>query len=211
MKRNSMNIFIVAMMFMYLFVGTIAIASSASSKITKCQDAEGKWHYGTSNAYHCASSSKITTIDGKGVTIAQENALKTEEQLEEERKQKEVADALEAQKKFEEAERDRILMVYQSDEDVERSRLNQLNSLKQKKAQHESYIVSLEKQKEQLKKKKANTKNVVIRKNLDDKAALIDPKIEKSKQRIIEIGSQVEEVNKKFDEDLAFFRKHNNK
>ena len=183
-------------------------SDSMAQKITKCQDKDGKWHYGSNNSYRCDNSSKITTLNDRGMKVDEEAPVKTAEQLEKERLAAEEEKKRIEKETFDQAERDRILMVYQSQDDIQRSRENELRSLEQKKGQHQNYILALEKKKDSLEKKKAGTKNKGIIKRTNAQIAPILPKIEKSNQKIVEIDQKIIEVNKKYDADLAFFKKH---
>ena len=100
-----------------LFVAGTAIAANkkGSTKITKCQDASGTWHYGRTAADECAQS-KIIEMDKRGLTrkvIAappSERDLEAHQLREEERKKEE-------QRLAEQKRRDQVLLGLYSHED----------------------------------------------------------------------------------------------
>lgn len=190
---------------------SIITANSAafSSNISKCQDKDGKWHYGNGNLHLCSEKSKITTISDNGIRISQVPPVKTFAQIEAEKKEKKEAEAALKKARKERIEKNRILMVYQTEEDIENDREGKLKSLKQKRKQHEQYVYSLKKQSEQFDKKKAATKNVAVKKVFDTKKADVAKKIEKSTKRIQSLDTDVIALNKEFDDIVTFFKEQN--
>jgi hypothetical protein len=92
-----------------------APAAEKGPKITKCQDATGKWHYGDSAAAECARS-KITVMSEKGVTRKEIAAPPTEAELKEREARREEEErarvSAEDQKK-----KDALLLVTYGHED----------------------------------------------------------------------------------------------
>ena len=91
--------------------------SAAGHAISKCQDAEGKWHYGDNAAAVCGDA-RITIIDKRGrkidevappMTVEEFNALEAEE-LRKELEEKENAKR--------ELEKRRILAIYPREESI---------------------------------------------------------------------------------------------
>ncbi len=180
----------------------------AQSKIAKCQDENGKWHYGSSNLHRCSDSESITTFNERGVRIDEKERVKTKEELAAEKAQRgQEAIELEEKRKAK-LERDRILTVYQDEQDIENARQKKILGIDSKIGQHKNYIVALTKQEEALKKKKIDTSNRVLKKRFQAKIDEIPPKKESSEQRITLLEQEKITVNKKFDEDLTFFIKH---
>ena len=181
---------------------------SGKTKIKKCQDKDGKWHYGTNSDYRCADSSKITTLNKNGVRVKEVNAVKTQEQLDAEKKTREEAKLNKEKEKFEKIERDRILTVYQSEEDIERARVAKLESLKRKIEQHGTYLKALESNEKALVNKKNNTSNRSLKSQYSKKIDALKPKAEASKKRVVQLEKEQVEVNKKYDDDLTIFKKY---
>ncbi len=73
----------VLMAFAFAAACTTAVVHGAgpTTKIKKCQDAEGKWHYGDTAAEECARS-KVIELSGQGVKTGEIKPPATEEQLE---------------------------------------------------------------------------------------------------------------------------------
>ncbi|MGH1427030.1 MAG: hypothetical protein ACRBEE_03760 [Arenicella sp.] len=181
---------------------------SGKTKIKKCQDKDGKWHYGTNSDYRCADSSKITTLNKNGVRVKEVNAVKTQEELDAEKKAREEAKLNREKEEFEKIERDRILTVYQSEEDIERARVEKLESLKRKIEQHGTYLKALESNEKSLANKKKNTSNKALKAQYSKRIDELKPKAEASKKRVAELEKEKETVNEKYDNDLEVFKKY---
>ena len=180
----------------------------AQSKIAKCQDEDGKWHYGSANLHRCSDSKSITTFNERGVRIDETKRIKTEEELAAEKAQRDK-EAIELEEKRQaKLERDRILTVYQDEQDIENARQQKMIGIDRKIGQHKNYIVALTKQEESFEKKKADTSNRVLKKKFQAKIDEIPPKKQSSEERITLLKQEKLTWNKKYDEDLAFFRKH---
>ena len=198
--------------FKTIFVGvcvSLAVSNSSySQKIAKCQDENGKWHYGSSNLHRCADSQDITTLNDRGILLNKEKRVKTGEELAIEKAQKEqLSMELEKQRKAQ-LERDRILTVYQNEQDIETARQKKLIAIDRKIGQHKNYIAALDKQQVAFEKKKTEAKNVAIQAGFQAKIEEVEPKKQVSEQRIKELKLEKTATNKKYDEDLAYFKKH---
>jgi len=208
MKLSVMKPFLIVL----LSLITMSIFSSiALASITKCKDANGNWHYGSNASSQCADSSEITSLNQSGVEVKKVAAVKTKEQLLLEKEQRDKETERLNKAKFEQAEKERILMVYQSEKDIERVRGNQLDALQQKEDQHKNYIEALKRQKVSLEKKKAKTTNAAIVQQLDEKILASDEKVKSSEKRIIDLKEQTAAVNEKFANDLLKFQEYKDK
>jgi hypothetical protein len=104
-------------LFLALLVTVPAMAAGSSATIKKCQDAQGKWHYGDNADAECAQS-KITVINEQGVVKKEVAAPPTAAELKaaEQRKDKE-----ERARKVEEDQKkkDQILLsTYGHEDDI---------------------------------------------------------------------------------------------
>lgn len=63
-----------------LSIGIAYGQQAPEKKITKCQDAQGRWHYGDSAAEACKRS-KITVINDKGLQVKETAAPLTEQEI----------------------------------------------------------------------------------------------------------------------------------
>lgn len=117
----------------YVFVLIAAVSAGAhaagpSAKIKKCQDAQGKWHYGDNVEAFCAKS-KITVINDRGLKVKEIEAPLTGEQLQaREQKQAQAEEA--ARRDKEQQQRDRqLLATYTSASDIAQMRDRRLADL----------------------------------------------------------------------------------
>jgi hypothetical protein len=101
----------------------------AKERIQKCQDAEGRWHYGQHAAAECAGDKTITTIDERGLKLKEQAPPPTVEELE-------ARKEAQARKKEEErkaaarrAADQKLLYSYESEEALLQARDSQLNSM----------------------------------------------------------------------------------
>jgi hypothetical protein len=105
------------------------LGAQTKEKIQKCQDAEGRWHYGQHAAAECAPDKTITTIDDRGQKRREQRPPPTVEELqarkeEEARKQEAGRQAAAAR-----AADSKLLNSYDSEEALIQARDSQLNSL----------------------------------------------------------------------------------
>lgn len=96
--------------------------AAQAQSITKCQDADGNWHYGDFAAEACAEESTITEIDERGQTLRETEAPPSRDELEAEEAARQAA---EQQAELEAREREanqRLLRTYESVEGIMQSR-----------------------------------------------------------------------------------------
>ena len=94
----------------------------------KCQDADGNWHYGDQAAQECELS-RITEIDGSGTHLKEIEAPLTEEEL---AARERMNEKLSEQKRMEAEKKaldQRLLVTYDSDESIIRTRDALLNAI----------------------------------------------------------------------------------
>ena len=111
-----------------LAVATFFALPVYAETFKKCQDAEGNWHYGDQAAQECEFSA-ITEIDGSGTHLNEIEAPLTEEELAtRDRMNEKLAEQkrMEAEKK---ALDQRLLVTYDSDESIIRTRDALLNAI----------------------------------------------------------------------------------
>ena len=204
----KVNLKLLIMSIPLLFISGFELQAQSHTKITKCKDEKGAWHYGSKNLHKCSDSSKITTINDRGVRLGQKEKVKTKEELELEAKQKEKELAAIEKKKLEELEQNRILTVYQSEEDIEAARSKKMIAYDRKIGQHQNYINALRNQEKSFAKKAAETTNPGIKASFNAEIEKLEPKVAGSEKIISKLKQEKVESNVKFDEDLAFFRKN---
>lgn len=99
--------------------GTVAAETGATIK--KCQDAEGRWHYGDTAAEECARSG-IVELDTRGYKVKEQAPPRSAEEIEAERRARERAAAEEAARRRQALEDARLLETYESEADILRAR-----------------------------------------------------------------------------------------
>ncbi len=115
-----------------LFVATsllgVAIAATAAGpQIKKCQDAQGRWHYGDSAAESCAS--KVTVIDQRGLKMKEIAAPLTDAELDAKAKAEANADAQRETKEAQQRRDRQLLATYAAEEDIRIGRDRRVNDL----------------------------------------------------------------------------------
>jgi len=190
--------------FILLFLVQVVLIDSVFA-ITKCQDADGHWHYGDYATDVCANS-KLTELNDKGVKIGEVAAPKTEEELQQERalKEKEEAEKLVIEKA--EAEKRRILSIYETETDIDRVRDNQLSSIQGNIDVHKAYIISKEKSIARLTSKQKNTTHPKLKESLQLKIDEAKLEIEKSQKAIERFDEKKVEVAVRFEKEKDMYR-----
>jgi len=103
-------------------------AEPKKGQIKKCQDAQGRWHYGDTAADEC-SKSKITEINRRGLEVREIDAPLTPEQLKAKEAQQ-LEQERETKRKEEQARRDKILLgTYASEQDLVQTRDRKLSEV----------------------------------------------------------------------------------
>lgn len=109
-----------------------ALAVSNVSAITKCQDESGKWHYGDFAAEECEASLH-TKIDERGLTVSEEAAPPTAEELtaaqEAEAAQKAAEEKAEREAAAKRAQDERLLSTYENEQSIITARDDRLQSV----------------------------------------------------------------------------------
>jgi len=180
----------------------------ANSKITKCQDSSGKWYYGTNASYNCDTTKEVTSLNQSGVKVGKVAGQLTPEELLVQAKARAAEQDRLMKANFEKAERERIMMVYQTEGDIHRAKDKQLTAVNQKIVQHENYVAALQKQKELQESKKAATKNAATIKKIDAKIAVIDKKSSTSLNKIEKLNQKLINDENKFNLELDKFLKY---
>lgn len=108
--------------FIPLLLGLFLIVPVSAETIKKCQDANGKWHYGDHAAFECEQYSRITEIDEEGYKVGEVDAPPTQEELDAkiraERQLSEQEDTDAKQKRLDQ----RLLITYENPERILQTR-----------------------------------------------------------------------------------------
>jgi hypothetical protein len=163
MSRNP-TIFAILIVFLFAAISPISAADEKKgSRIKKCQDAAGQWHYGDSADEECARS-KVIELDTRGVKRKEIAAPLTEAELkarEQNREQDEKARKIAE----EQLRRDQqLLATYAIEDDIIMTRDRKISDIEaQISASHEtvkSLRASLEKLQKQAGEEQRTTKQV---------------------------------------------------
>jgi len=182
----------------------LLLSVTSAHAIKKCQDADGKWHYGDIAVDECKRS-KVTTLDDRGFIEKEKAAPKTEQQLQQE-KDDLAAEIVKAQRlKAEEDERNRILSIYETEADIDRQRDNQIESVNGNIAVHKAYLKAMSDKVERLKKDGASFTGGRLKRNL---AEIEDAqsKIDSSSAELSELSKQKEAIMTRFDNEKRIYR-----
>lgn len=194
----------ISLSFILLLLVQVILLDSVFA-ITKCQDAEGNWHYGDYATDVCANS-KLTKLNDKGVKVAEVAAPKTEQELQEEQANKERNQAEKLAIEQAEAEKSRILSIYETESDIDRVRDNQLSSIQGNIDVHKAYIISKEKSIERLTAKQNNATHPKLKEKLQVQIDEAKSELEKSQQAVKEFEVQKIEIAEKFEKEKQMYR-----
>ncbi len=175
----------------------ITVAPASAQTIKKCQDANGKWHYGDFAAQECERS-LVTEINQQGVKVDEDAPPPTREELQAERDAAQAAaEAERAQKEQREADR-RLLATYDSEETLLRTRDQRLQALDSEVKSLETFMGKAQDRLQQLQAGAAQhsaNEASALKAQIDDYVRAID---ERLRDR--------DAVSERFDSDLQRYR-----
>lgn len=184
------------------------LAASNVSAITKCQDADGKWHYGDYADEECAASGLHTEIDGKsGLKVREDGPPPTAEEVKAEEDAKAAQEAAERLAAEQKAREDKLLSIYESEQSIITARDTRLASVDNMISINNDLRQSLV---EQLAKLEDLRKSA----SEDDAANKLDQDIAKTRAQISDYDAankarlaERAEIERKYNLDLANYRK----
>lgn len=186
-------------------LGSLMLLSQTTLAIEKCQDADGKWHYGDIAVAECQDS-KVTTLNDRGYITAEDPAPKTPQELLAEEEMLAVEIAEQERLKQEQDERLRILSVYETEADIDRQRDNQLNSVQGNIDVHESYLKGMEARIERFENQKTE---LTSKRRIEELQGEIDQalvRVENSEQELALLLEQKTEIQAKFEKEKELYR-----
>jgi len=188
-----------------LFILLLSFSSiDTALAIKKCQDADGNWHYGDVAVQACENS-KITTLNDRGFVKEELEAPKTEAELIAEKEQKEAQEAEAKKNKEIEEERLRILSIYETEDDIDRQRDNQLNSVQSNIDVHNAYLKSMDIRVKRFEKKRTETSNQTLKDNYQKKIEDAKVKIANYQKQLEGLNQQKKDIMKKFEEEKRLY------
>ena len=184
-------------------------ASNASFAVKKCQDADGRWHYGDIAVIECENS-KITTLDDRGFIEDELARPKTEEELVEEA-QAEIDAAKEADRLREiEENKQRILSIYETEADIDRHRDNQLDSVDGNIAVHKAFLKSQEDRIKRAEQKREVTKHLKAKQRIAEDIEVTKDRIQTYQSALEKLLVQKEQIVERFSREKALYQRLKN-
>ncbi len=165
--------------------------------IKKCQDDQGNWHYGDTAEAAC-SRSKITTLNDRGFITDQQEAPKTQEELAAEESARTAEEEARVKQEAAEEERQRILSIYETEDDIDRQRDNQLDSVQSNIDVHTAYLKSMESLVARDKSKLAGLENDAEKKALNQKIGNAYQRIMASQAELAELEVTKQRIKDRF-------------
>ena len=187
-----------------LLLPVIIINPVSAYAISKCQDADGKWHYGDNAASICGDA-KITIIDKRGRTVDEIGPPLTEDELlaqeaEEKRLQQEAR-----QEARREQEKARILAIYPREEDIILARDSRLTSMDKNIKLQENLLDGMRLEMKKLESKKA-PQNEKTKAKLEKRKKMQQESIDEYYQAITRLRREREKTSVKYEHILNEFR-----
>jgi hypothetical protein len=193
----------------FIVILLLIAASSSSAAMKKCQDSEGKWHYGDTAVNTCKNS-KITTLTDRGFIKEEQARPSTPEEIEAEKARLAEIAAEEAAQDAAVEERLRILSIYETEADIDRQRDNQLSALKGNIAVHDAYIRGIQIRIDRNTRKLDQLKTEPAKEALRNKIELAKTRMAKSKVEREALVSEQEEIYVKFAKEKETYLKLKN-
>ncbi len=182
----------------------LALASSPAHAIKKCKDADGNWHYGDVAVSACESS-KVTTLNDRGIVTDELEAPKSDEEVREE----EEAAALKAAEKAQRAalleEKRRVMSIYETEEDIDRQRDNQLHSVERNIDVHMAYLKGMDKRVLRYERKRTEVKQPHLKDQYGKKIVDANLRIKESKLELADLEAQKDEISRRFEKEKEMY------
>jgi hypothetical protein len=180
-----------------LMAALAALPCAAAEKIKKCQDAEGRWHYGDNAAEECERS-KITVIDERGQKVKEVEVPPSAEELAAEKAKREQAEIERERAEQQRVEDQRLLATYDSAQAIIRSRDERIAYFKSQMQINDELLGKL----------RANLKRL-----RQQGGAQSAKNIERTEAQIaeyeaanVQLARDLEEVTRKYNDDLARYQ-----
>ena len=187
-----------------VLIASLSVCHNAMA-IKKCKDANGKWHYGDIAVEECENS-KITTLNDRGFITETEEAPLTEQELAEAQKEAELIEAEERRQREENEERLRILSIYETEDDIDRQRDNQLNAVQGNIAVHRAYLKSMKTRVERYKAKQIEVSSKKLKDDFEQKITQASLRIQTSEKELIELLEQKQAISDGFAREKELYR-----
>ncbi|MEK6771330.1 MAG: DUF4124 domain-containing protein [Pseudomonadota bacterium] len=189
-----------------LMLSLPALAAEKEPKIFKCQDAQGRTHYGSTAASECARS-KVIEMSDQGTARREIAAPPTEAELKD-REARRGDEERQKQDSDDRARKDKILLAtYPNVEELEQFRTRKLTEMENAIQASETTLQSLRRSLERLEgevaeEKKAGKPNAKTSKALEQARK----QVERHDEQIAKRRQDMENMRKQYDADVARYR-----
>jgi chromosome segregation ATPase len=185
----------------------LAANPKAGARIKKCQDAQGRWHYGDEAADACAQS-KVIELDTRGIKRKEIDAPLTEAELKAragELEEAEKAKKLAAQQKRRD---DQLLATYAVEDDLVMSRDRKLADIETQIASGEATLASLRKSLDRIRAQAADEQRggKPVSPQTAKTIAANEAQVAKHEAHIADLKKDQETVRAQFQNDIERFR-----
>lgn len=188
-----------------LVLSSIALFQPVQSHaIKKCQDVDGNWHYGDVSIAAC-DTSDVTTLTDDGFIAGTVPAPKTEEELKAEQEKLAAEEAERLRIQQEEEQKLRILSIYETEEDIDRQRDNQLSSVDGNIKVHEGYLKSMDSRIARYEKELAEETRKFRIEKLTSEIDAAKARVEKSSQELSQLKEQRASIVEKFAKEKEIY------
>lgn len=178
-------------------LGLALAAPAAGPQIKKCQDAQGRWHYGDRAAESCAS--KVTVINDKGMKTKEIAAPLTAAELAARAKAEAEAEAQRETKEAQQKRDRQLLATYATEEDIRIGRDRRVSDL-------DSHIRAAE---ETVNALRATLERMQGRAD-QDSIAKTEAQIARHEAALAERKKEQEAIQAQYEADLARYRELKN-
>lgn len=184
-----------------------AAETAAGPRIKKCQDAQGRWHYGDEAADACAQS-KVIELDTRGIKRKEIDAPLTEAELK--ARATELAEAEKARKLAEQQKRrdDQLLATYAVEDDLVISRDRKLADIDTQIKSSEATLTSLQKSLDRIRAQAADEQRggKPVSPQTAKTIAANEAQVTKHQAHISDLKKEQEQTRAQFQTDLERFR-----
>lgn len=188
-----------------LSITLAALAHPVSAQaIKKCQDAEGRWHYGDNAAAACGDAG-ITVLNKKGETVKEIERVPTAEEVEARRAEQQRLEAERQLTRERETARKRLLNVYPTEESIIRARDQRLESLDKQIALNETMLDEIRLNMKQHQDRPV-PKDAKAKANYDRRTRRLQADMDEYGEAISKMRQERERTSQKYDMLLEEFR-----
>ena len=210
MARHAITVS--AVVLALLAAGPALAADAKGARIKKCQDAQGRWHYGDEAADACAQS-KVIELDTRGIKRNVIDAPLTEAELK--AREAGLEEAEKAKKLAEQQKRrdDQLLATYAVEDDILLSRDRKLADLDTQIKSSEATLASLRKSLARIQAQAADEQRggKPVSEHTAKTIAANEAQVAKHQAHIDDLKKDQEKVRTQFQTDIERFRELKNR